>query len=111
MPIRSRAPRATDPARAGSDRGHVPLPFALVALLALVLASPARAAAHAPGRSWEEVAPGAVGLDAAKLAQIAAQARRGHSNCLVVVRYGKLAGEWYFNGTGPDTMQDVYSAT
>jgi CubicO group peptidase (beta-lactamase class C family) len=93
------------------DRGRAPLPFALVALLALALASPARAAAHAPGTSWEKVAPAAVGLDAAKLAQIAAQARRGHSNCLVVVRYGKLAGEWYFNGTGPDTTQDVYSAT
>ncbi len=47
----------------------------------------------------------------AKLAQIAAVAKKGHSNCLVVVRDGKLAGEWYFNGTGPNTTQDVYSAT
>ena len=111
MPTRSRAPRRSDPARAVPDRGRAPLPFALVALMALALASPARAAAHAPGTSWEKVAPAAVGLDAAKLAQIAVQARRGHSNCLVVVRDGKLAGEWYFNGTGPDTTQDVYSAT
>ena len=27
------------------------------------------------------------------------------------MRDGKLAGEWYFNGTGPDTTQNVYSAT
>ena len=43
--------------------------------------------------------------------QIAARAAKGQTNCLVVVRDGKLAGEWYFNGTGPNTTQDVYSAT
>ena len=64
-----------------------------------------------PGASWQKVSPAAVGLDAAKLAQIAAQAERGKSNCLVVVRDGKLAGEWYFRGTGPNTAQDVFSAT
>jgi CubicO group peptidase (beta-lactamase class C family) len=64
-----------------------------------------------PGRSWQKVAPAAVGLDAAKLEEIAAQARKGKSNCLVVVRNGKLAGEWYFRGTRPNTTQDVFSAT
>ena len=82
-----------------------------VALLALATASPAAAASPAPGAAWQKVAPATAGLDASKLAQIAAVARKGHSNCLVVVRYGKLAGEWYFNGTGPDTAQDVFSAT
>ena len=81
------------------------------ALPALVLAASAGAAVPAPVAAWQKVAPAAVGLDAGKLAQIAAVAKRGHSNCLVVVRDGKLAGEWYFNGTGPDTTQDVYSAT
>jgi CubicO group peptidase (beta-lactamase class C family) len=57
------------------------------------------------------VPPASVGLDGAKLDQIAARARQGKSNCLVVVRDGKLAGEWYFRGTGPDTTQDVFSAT
>jgi CubicO group peptidase (beta-lactamase class C family) len=83
---------------------------ALLALL-LLLAASAEAAAPAPGAQWQKVAPASVGLDAARLAQIAAVARKGHSNCLVVVRHGKLAGEWYFNGTGPNTAQDVYSAT
>jgi CubicO group peptidase (beta-lactamase class C family) len=69
------------------------------------------AALPAPGVSWQKVAPASVGLDAAVLGQIAARARRGRSNCLVVVRDGKLAGEWYFNGTGPDTAQDVFSVT
>jgi len=64
-----------------------------------------------PGTEWQKVAPAAVGLDAAKLNEIAAQARGGRSNCLVVVRDGKLAGEWYFRGTGPNTAQDVFSVT
>jgi CubicO group peptidase (beta-lactamase class C family) len=83
----------------------------LAALLALVLTPAAQAADRAPGGQWQKVSPASVGLDAAKLAQIAAVAKKGHSNCLVVVRHGKLAGEWYFDGTGPDTTQDVYSAT
>ena len=82
----------------------------VVAATAIASSAGATAPAH-PGASWQKVAPAAVGLDAAKLAQIAAQARQGKSNCLVVVRDGKLAGEWYFRGTGPDTTQDVFSAT
>jgi CubicO group peptidase (beta-lactamase class C family) len=81
------------------------------ALLAVAIASPAGAASPAPGAAWQKVAPATAGLDASKLAQIAAVAKKGHSNCLVVVRDGKLAGEWYFNGTGPDTAQDIFSAT
>jgi CubicO group peptidase (beta-lactamase class C family) len=80
-------------------------------VIALAAASAAQASPPAPGAEWQHVAPAAAGLDGAKLAQIARQARRGHSNCLVVVRRGRIAGEWYFNGTGPDTTQDVYSAT
>jgi CubicO group peptidase (beta-lactamase class C family) len=64
-----------------------------------------------PGSSWTKVAAAKVGLDAAKLNQIAATAKKGKSSCLVVVRNGKLAGEWYFKGTGPDSEQDVFSVT
>jgi CubicO group peptidase (beta-lactamase class C family) len=81
------------------------------ALPALLLASAAGAATPVPGAAWQKVAPASVGLDSARLEQIAAVARKGHSNCLVVVRDGKLAGEWYFHGTGPTTAQDVFSAT
>jgi CubicO group peptidase (beta-lactamase class C family) len=82
-----------------------------VAALAIVLAPAVNAVPATPGAEWQKVAPASVGLDAAKLEQIAAQARKGKSNCLVVVRDGKLAGEWYFHGTGPNTTQDVFSAT
>jgi CubicO group peptidase (beta-lactamase class C family) len=85
---------------------------ACAALVALILAPSVRAAQPPmPSVPWQKVAPAAVGLDAARLAQIAAQARNGKSNCLVVVRDGKLAGEWYFRGTGPNTAQNVFSVT
>lgn len=64
-----------------------------------------------PGSSWQTVAPAKVGLKPKVLNQIAQTAKQGKSNCLVVVRDGKLAGEWYFNGTTPTTTQDVYSMT
>lgn len=69
------------------------------------------ATSPAPGRVWRKVAPAVAGFDSAKLNQIAAQARTGKSNCLVVVRNGKLAGTWYFRGTGPHTTQDAFSVT
>jgi CubicO group peptidase (beta-lactamase class C family) len=84
------------------------------ALAGLALALPAGALASTgprPGASWQKVAPAAAGLDAGKLEQIAATAKKGRSNCLVVVRDGKLAGEWYWHGTGPNSTQDVYSVT
>jgi CubicO group peptidase (beta-lactamase class C family) len=82
---------------------------AAVLLAATALAAQAKGASDTSG--WQKVSPASVGLDAAKLNQIAQEAKKGKSNCLVVVRDGKLAGEWYFNGTGPNTTQDVYSVT
>lgn len=77
-------------------------------------ASPAQVAGRhpsMPGVNWPTATPAQVGLDAGALQQIAATAEQGKSNCLAVVRHGKLAGEWYFNGTGPDTTQPVFSVT
>ena len=73
------------------------------AVLSLAQASAAQA--------WQKVSPASVGLEAKVLDRIAHTAEQGKSNCLLVLRDDKLAGEWYFNGTGPDTTQDVYSAT
>ena len=95
----------------------LPVPRAAVGVLgasllaALTLAGPAWSNASSTPGAWDRVAPASVGLNAAKLDRIAAQAKTGKSNCLVVVRDGKLAGEWYFNGTGPNTAQDVFSVT
>ena len=42
---------------------------------------------------------------------MATTAETGKSNCLVVVRDGKIAGEWYFRGTNAETTQNVFSMT
>ena len=69
------------------------------------------ATAPTPGRQWQTITPAAAGLNARELDQIASTARAGKSHCLVVARDGKLAGQWYFRGTGRTTTQDVYSVT
>ena len=90
---------------------------AVAASLTLGDASPARAttkpakAPPHPGTTWQTASPASVGLDAKALDRIAARAKRGKSNCLVVVRDGKVAGQWYFHGTGPNTTQNVWSVT
>lgn len=60
---------------------------------------------------WEVVDAADVGLDAAVLETLAADAGAKGSNCFLVVRDGKIAGEWYWNGTGPDSTQEVFSVT
>lgn len=60
---------------------------------------------------WEVVDPADVGLDPAVLDSLAADAEAKGSNCLVVVRDGRIAGEWYWNGTGPESSQEVFSVT
>ncbi len=67
--------------------------------------------ASVPGAEWETVTPESVGLDGAKLEEIARVAEEGKSRCLVIVRDGKLAGEWYFRGSTPETAQNVFSVT
>jgi len=84
---------------------------AAAAIPATAAASGQAAAPHQPGAEWETVSPASVGLDAARLDAIAKTAQDGKSSCLLVVRAGKIAGEWYFRGTDKDTAQDVFSVT
>lgn len=65
---------------------------------------------QAPG-AFEVVPPEDVGLDPAVLADMAADAEADGSSCLLVLRDGKVAGEWYWNGGGPETPQEVFSVT
>jgi CubicO group peptidase (beta-lactamase class C family) len=64
-----------------------------------------------PGRTWTRATPASVGLDGTKLAAIARRAEQGNSNCFLVARGGKLAGEAYFRGTKAASTQDVFSVT
>ena len=77
--------------------------------LALVLTAGAASAntpgsAHGeavPGATWTTAAPASVGLDAAKLDELASKAEVGKSHCFAVVRHGKLAVDRYFAGPDP----------
>lgn len=60
---------------------------------------------------WETIEPAEAGLDGVVLDDIAADAEANESNCLLVVRHGRIAGEWYFNDTDASSGQEVFSAT
>ena len=64
-----------------------------------------------PGDEWQVVAPSEVGLDAAALDELAAEAEASGSSCLLVVRDGRIAGEWYFGGADPRSPREVFSVT
>lgn len=60
---------------------------------------------------WATVTPDEAGLDGDVLDDIAADAEANESNCLLVARHGRIAGEWYFNDTDETSGQEVFSAT
>jgi CubicO group peptidase (beta-lactamase class C family) len=64
-----------------------------------------------PGAAWDRADPAAEGFDPAKLDEIAAEAEANDSNCMVVVRHGRIVADWYWNGTDATTAQEVFSTT
>lgn len=64
-----------------------------------------------PGDEWETIDPAEAGLDPSVLDEVATAAEAGGSNCLVVTRDGRLVDEWYWNDTGPESSQEIFSAT
>jgi CubicO group peptidase (beta-lactamase class C family) len=64
-----------------------------------------------PGRSWARADAASLGFDQAELDGIAGRAEAAGSNCLLVTRKGKVAGEWYWNGGTATSAQEVFSAT
>lgn len=64
-----------------------------------------------PGSRWDTADPADLGLDEAKLEEIAAKAEAAGSMCLLVARHGRIAAQWYWNGADEDTTQEVFSAT
>ena len=64
-----------------------------------------------PGDQWDRIDPAAAGFDPAALDAVAADAQAAGSNCLVVVRHGRLVADRYWNGTDASTAQEIFSAT
>lgn len=99
---------------------------ALLGLVALALAGPActpgppgpgtppttdPGQAVYPGADWPRADPAEAGFDPAKLEEIAAEAEANGSNCLLVIRHGRLVADWYWRGTDAASTQEVFSAT
>jgi CubicO group peptidase (beta-lactamase class C family) len=64
-----------------------------------------------PSGEWARTDAAAAGFDPAVLDEIAADAEAHASNCLVVVRGGRIVADWYWNDTDATTSQDVFSVT
>lgn len=66
-----------------------------------------------PTAQWQAANPAAVGMDAAKLAELEPAITSEYSNIngIVVVRNGYIAYEQYFNGYGPEDAHHVASVT
>ena len=111
VPLALLAVVATAAADAGAQPPTAAQPAAQPAALRAAQPVASHRPASVPGEQWQVVPPASVGLSATALDSIAETARTGKSNCLVVVRHGKIAGEWYFNGTNQNSTQDVFSVT
>jgi CubicO group peptidase (beta-lactamase class C family) len=73
--------------------------------------APPTLSAHVADNGWEPVDPASVGLDAAVLEDIASRAEADDAHCLVVVKDGRLAGEWSWAAAGTTEAQEVFSIT
>lgn len=93
----------------------------LIAVLALLLGacqSPSTSIASSqadptadPARKLPTISPRAAGVDPMVLEQIARDARRAGSTCLLVARRGKVVGEWYWHGGAADQPVETFSTT
>src|SRR5262245_51863451 len=55
-----------------------------------------------PGAAWSTVAPGAVGLDPATLDAVRTDLEGSASDCVIVIKDGKIAYETTWNDVSPD---------
>lgn len=63
------------------------------------------------GFEWTSVVPRRAGLDPGALQALARDARRAGSTCLLVVRDGRIAGEWYWHGGAERASVAGFSVT
>ena len=64
-----------------------------------------------PGSEWETTTAEEAGIGQLVLDALAERAVASSSNCLLVSRDGRIVQEWYWAGTGPESTQEVFSAS
>ena len=64
-----------------------------------------------PTPQWQTAKPEEVGLNPEKLAKVGELLKASGAKTGLVIRHGKIAGEWYFDGASADTKLLVYSTS
>lgn len=80
-------------------------------IAAFALLSPALAAEVWPVPEWATAKPADVGMNAAKLDEVGQLLKASGAKTGLVVRHGKIVGEWYFDGADRNTKLIVYSTS
>jgi CubicO group peptidase (beta-lactamase class C family)/glucose/arabinose dehydrogenase len=80
-------------------------------LLILWTAMPAAAQTVFPAADWKVDQPDAQSLSAEGIAKVGKWLEENGSKTGLVVRHGRIVGEWYFGGATPTTRYLVYSST
>ncbi len=86
--------------------------LAFANLLSAAAADDATGAATAwPVPDWQVSAPESQGVSAAGIARVAEWHKQNGSKTGLVIRHGRIVGEWYFGDAGPATQLAAYSTT
>jgi CubicO group peptidase (beta-lactamase class C family) len=64
-----------------------------------------------PAPDWQTAMPETQGIDKEKLEALRAFCEERKSRGLLVIRHGKIVGEWYWDGTEKETLLPVFSVT
>jgi len=88
----------------------------VAAVLNLLLISRAGAKADGPARiwpvpDWTTATPESQGMDATKLDKLRQYLEKQLTREALVIRHGKIVGEWYWRDAARDTKLQVYSVT
>jgi CubicO group peptidase (beta-lactamase class C family) len=92
------------------------LRFKLAVLLSILLISNARSKADDTARvwpvpDWAVATPESQGVDAAKLDKLREYLEKQLTREALVIRHGRIVGEWYWRDATKDTKLQVYSVT
>ena len=88
------------------------LVFSAAWLLAtLVAAPPARAQTAHPSPDWEVVKPETQSMSAEGIEKVGQWLKDSGAKTGLVVRHGRIVGEWYFDDATPESKYLVYSTT
>src|SRR4051794_16400880 len=79
--------------------------------LVLAAAVPVAAQTVFPGADWQVAKPETQSMSSATLEKVGAWLKENGSKTGLVVRHGRIVGEWYFDDAKPQSKYIVYSTS